>query len=87
MAYKTLINDAQILEKIGEVVAADGSHVAYEHRSVIYPEKGTIIDESHVAPIVQKMYDEKDPHIRKLLRKLTAAQLAKQLQEDEEEAE
>lgn len=87
MPYKTLIEDAQILEQIGEILADDGSLVAYEHKSVIYPERGTIIADEHVSPVVQKAYDEKDPHIRRVLRKLTAAQAAKLLQEDKDEEE
>ncbi len=91
MPYKTLIEGAQILQKIGEVVAADGSRVADEYKSVIYDAPGTILEDSEVAPVVQRAYDSKDPHIRKLLRKLTKAQADKlsapDVDDDDEDTE
>lgn len=85
MPYKTLIPDAQVLQKIGEVVAADGTHIADEHKSVIYPAPGTLLDDSEIAPVVQRAYDNKDSHIRTLLRKLTKAQADRAAAEDEDE--
>lgn len=87
MPYKTLIAEAQVLKKIGEVVAADGSHVADEHISVIYTDSGVILEDSEVAPVVQRAYDDKDAHVRKVLRKLTRVQADKALKPEDEDSD
>ena len=84
MPYQVLADELTVLEKIGEVQTADGKHLGYEHRSVTYL-KDEILDDSQVSPVVTKLYNEKDPHTRKVLRRLTKAQLDALSKVDEED--
>lgn len=71
MPYETLIEGAQILKPVGQVLTADGESLGFEHVSVIYPQQGTIIPDEDVSPVVQKLYDEDDEWTKSILKKVS----------------
>jgi hypothetical protein len=50
-----------VLEKIGEIVDRDGSHVAWEHQTTLY-KQDEIVPDSKISPLLVKAYDEEDEH-------------------------
>lgn len=84
MPYEVQIPALTVLEKVGEIIAADGSTVGLEHISVMYGEKDIIPDEK-LSPVVIKLYNDGDAHTRKVLKRVAKSKAVKA--EEPEEAE
>jgi N-acetylglucosamine kinase-like BadF-type ATPase len=85
MPYETLKESVSVLKPVGQVLDAQGNTWGYEHVSVIYADKGTVIDDADVSPVVQKMIDEGDAWTCSLLKKI-AKPRAKKTETEEVEA-
>lgn len=76
MPYKVLQQEVQILKPIGEIKTPDGKIVAIEHKSEIHF-KDDVIEDNEISPIIVKAYEDGDEHTRHILKKVTAAQVAR----------
>lgn len=86
MPYETLIDSAQVLKPVGEVLDAKGEVWGIEHVSVIYPEKGTIIDDADVSPVVIKAIESGDKWTASVIKKVAKPRAKKaDLEENTEE--
>jgi hypothetical protein len=69
MPYEVQVPELNVLEKIGEIFDKDGSHIAYEHRSVAYTQ-GEVVEDDVISPVVVGLYDEGDEHTRSVLKRV-----------------
>jgi hypothetical protein len=85
MPYKVIGGPAvDVLEKIGEIVDADGKTIGLEHKTNTWV-TGDLIPDEKVSPVVVEAYSAGDSHVTSLLKKITKAAAAKADVEETEE--
>lgn len=66
MPYKVLMDEVNVLKKVGEFKTLDGKVIGYDHDSILYM-KDDVISEDDVSPVVQQSYADGDAHTRSIL--------------------
>jgi len=77
MPYETLVEDAQVLKDNDVYKDEDGKVTGYDRTSVVYPEKGTILEDDDVAQVVKDAVADGDEHATSVLKKVSSSKAKK----------
>lgn len=69
MPYKVIAEAALILKSLGELKDDDGKVVGYDHVSIPHL-KDDILEDSEISPVLKKLYEDADEHVRSVIVKV-----------------
>ncbi len=57
-----------VLKSQGEFLDREGKHAGYDHRNDVHLD-GDVISDEEISPVLVKLYEDGDAHVRSVLRK------------------